>query len=222
MLHKWAGLTQRSPSRVLPFLVRVSKLSIPPVLRYISFSSLLSILPLFQSLILEDETTGISQMNTVWGTKYYACYTNNEVHGWWEVIDSWLAGLADRPIIHRCERGGDISFSLMSETQELSSPQAAFYVTSPPSLQETWVKTSVFFPLPSCGSLFMVGDWAKGHSPWSPRFFKFPPLPPATPIFCPLVQPPLDFGSTSLGFQGQLCFLAPGSLPLSLYFFAHS
>lgn len=212
-----------STAHLLGFWLLGPKLSVPPVLRYISFSSLLSILPLFQSLILEDETTGISQMNTIWATKCYAWCPNNEVHGWWEVIDSWLAGLADRPIIHRCERGGDISFSLMSETQELSSPQAAFYVTSPPSLQETWgVKTSVFLPLPSCSSLFMVGDWAKGHSPEGPRFLKFPPLPLATPIFCLLVQPPLDLGSTSPGFQGRLCFLAPGSLPLSLYLFAHS
>lgn len=71
-----------------------------------------------------------------WGIKYYAQHTNNKAHRWLEVTGSWLAGLADMPISHRCERGGDISFSLTSETQELSSPQAAFYVTSPPSLQE--------------------------------------------------------------------------------------
>lgn len=41
------GLLNGSPSWVLAFLLRVHKLSIPPVLRYISFSSLMSILPLF-------------------------------------------------------------------------------------------------------------------------------------------------------------------------------
>ena len=163
------GLLNGSPSWVLAFLLRVHKLSIPPVLRYISFSSSCLSYHFLQSLILEDETTGISQMNTVWGTKYYAWCTNSEAHGWWEVIYSWVAGLADRPITHRWEGGGAISCGLMSETRERSSPEAAFYVTSAASLQEPW-GLSICFPSSSLLNFTFHGGWlGKGSLTTEPQ-----------------------------------------------------
>lgn len=137
-------------------------------------------------------------------TMYYSRPTINKVRGTAGENNSWLAGLTGMLIISICERQRWCFLQPCEQDSGTEQPTVAFYVTSPPSLQEmSRVKRSVFLPIPSCSSLFTVGDWAKGHSPPSHRFLLFSPGPLATPIFC-----------FCLWFNplGCLCFMAPGNL----------
>lgn len=131
-------------------------------------------------------------------------------------FESWLPRLTDMLIIHRCKRGGDVSFSLMSKAQELSSPQADFYVTSPPSLQEM---QSLKICVPSYPLLQfpLHGRWlSKGSLTTEPQISLISAFAPGhSYLLLLLVQLPLDSRASLLHGSRQFlsllstCFLLP-------------
>lgn len=149
--------------------------------------------PLYPSLSISSLFSGftcrrcshlhIPNGHSKWGTKYYAWCINNRACGQLEVTDSWLAGLTDMLTIHRCERGDDISFSLLRHSGT-EWPTGSF-LGDQPTFSAGDVKNL---------SILFSSQWVtRVTSCWATDFSNF--------LLCPwlllssasvLAQPPLD------------------------------